>query len=149
MGDLTIGKAAGQAGVKISTIRFYERRGLITQPRKPEGGFRTYSEKTIRRVRFIRQAQDIGFSLAEIEDLLSLEAAEGANCGDVRERAVKKKSEVQGKIEQLTRIGEALDELIAACPGEGTLHRCGILEALRDRHHRDTDAEKKPGTDHV
>lgn len=143
MANETIGKAAEKAGVKIATIRYYERRGLIAQPRKPESGFRIYPQETIRRVCFIRQAQDIGFSLAEIEELLSLEAAADADCGDVRERAMKKRAEVEAKIRRLNSIREALDELIAACPGRGAIRSCSILKALDARRRPARDVEKE------
>ncbi len=129
--DLTISKAATKAGVGVETIRFYERKGLIEQPPKPsDTGFRTYPEKTVQRVRFIRQAQEIGFSLREIEELLSLRADPSADCSDVRERAAAKLEEVDRKMGQLGRIRSALDELIAACPGRGALRECSIMDAL-------------------
>ena len=102
MTELTISKAAKNAGVGVETIRFYERKGLIEQPPKPlDTGFRVYPEETVQRVRFIRQAQEIGFSLREIEELLSLRTNPSADCSDVRERAVAKLEEVDQKIEQL------------------------------------------------
>lgn len=132
MQNLTIGKAARRAGVGVETVRFYERKGLIAQPPKPEAGFRTYPPETVDRVRFIRQAQEIGFSLREIEELLSLRADPGADCGDIRERALAKRNEVERKIENLARIRGALDELIVACPGRGALRSCSIMSVLED-----------------
>lgn len=129
----TIGKVAKAAGVRIATIRFYERRGLIAQPRKPESGYRTYPPEAVARIRFIRQAQEIGFSLAEIDDLLSLHTRAEADCGDVRERARVKRYEVDRKIGQLLRIRDALDEMIASCPGNGALTDCSILGTLGAR----------------
>ena len=131
MEAVTIGKAARVAGVGVETIRFYERRGLIEQPPKPVGtGYRVYSVETVRRIWFIRQAQQIGFSLREINDLLSLRADPSADCSDVRERAAVKVEEVNRKIAELERIRAALEEVIAACPGQGALRACTILEAL-------------------
>jgi MerR family copper efflux transcriptional regulator len=128
---LTIGKTAQRAGVGVETIRFYERRGLIERPRKPAGGgFREYDAETIARVRFIRQAQELGFSLREIEELLSLRADPAADCTDVRTRAVAKRNEVERKIAELGRIRGALDALIASCPGGGALRACTILDAI-------------------
>jgi len=133
MNAMTIGPAARLAGVGIETIRFYERRGLIEQPPKPAGsGFRVYPEETVLRLRFIRQAQEIGFSLREIDELLSMRADPAADCGDVRDRATAKLTEVNRKIAQLGQIRGALEELIAACPGRGALRACSILEALAD-----------------
>ena len=133
MTELTISKAARAAGVGIETIRFYERNGLIEQPPKPAfGGFRVYPAETVRRVRFIRQGQDLGFSLREIRELLSLRSDPAADCSDVRERATAKREEVERKIAQLERIRGALEELIAACPGRGALRACSIVEAINE-----------------
>ncbi|MCA3795129.1 MAG: MerR family transcriptional regulator, partial [Burkholderia sp.] len=91
MQALTISKAAQEAGVGVETIRFYERRGLIEQPEKPGyAGYRHYSAETVRRIRFIRKAQQIGFSLREIQDLLWLRADPAADCSDVRQKAASK-----------------------------------------------------------
>jgi MerR family copper efflux transcriptional regulator len=131
MEALTISKAAERAGVGVETIRFYERRGLIEQPRKPgSAGYRIYSAETVRRVRFIRRAQEIGFSLREIEELLSLRADPSADCSDVRAAAAAKVEEVNGKIAELEQIRAALHTVIDACPGRGALGACTILEAL-------------------
>lgn len=131
MSGPTIGKAARMAGVGVETIRFYERRGLIRQPLKPRyGGFRVYPGETVRRIRFIRQAQELGFSLREIQDLLSLRADPKTDSGEVRERAEAKVTEVNRKIMELERIRSALEALIAACPGGGALRACSIMDAL-------------------
>ena len=137
--SLTIGRAAKQAGVGVETIRFYERRGLITQPPKSgSGGYRYYDDGVVERIRFIRQAQELGFSLREIGELLSLRADPHADCGDVRQQAALKRGEVNRKIEQLQYIRSALDELIASCPGGGALRACTILDAMSGRHDRST-----------
>lgn len=131
MTSMTIGKAAREAGVGVETIRFYERRGLISQPPKPvAGGFRDYPAVTLERIRFIREAQELGFSLREIDELLSLRADPKADCAQVQRRAEAKLAEVRRKIERLTDIGDALGRLIEACPGEGSLGACCILESL-------------------
>ena len=131
MRTMTISKAAKGAGIGIETVRFYERRGLITQPLKPAaGGFRDYPPETVSRLRFIREAQELGFSLDEIADLLSLRADPKANCAQVQRRAEAKLAEVRRKIERLQEIGTALDSLISACPGKGALGAYSILEAL-------------------
>lgn len=130
MQALTIGRAAREAGVNVETIRFYERRGLIVQPRKPASGFREYDADTVARIRFIRQAQELGFSLREIEELLSLRADPNADCAEVRAQATAKRDEVEQKIAHLERIRAALGMLIAACPGKGAVTACSILDAL-------------------
>ena len=131
MKAMTISKAARAAGVGVETVRFYERRDLIVRPSKPpDGGFRRYPAETVKRVRFIRQAQGLGFSLREIEELLSLRADPATDCGQVRERAVAKLEDVDRKIGELQRFRRALEELIAACPGHGALRACSIMEAM-------------------
>lgn len=136
MRDLTIAKAAQQAGVGVETIRFYERRGLIEQPLKPQGsGFRVYSPEQVKRIKFIRQAQQIGFTLHEIQELLSLRADPAADCSIVRGQAMAKLAEVKLKIEQLRQIEAALKALIAVCPGRGGLQACTILDALEEPAH--------------
>jgi MerR family transcriptional regulator, copper efflux regulator len=108
MQTMTIGKAAREAGVNIETIRFYERRGLIERP--PKGnGYRVYSPEEVARIRFIKEAQQIGFSLSEIGDLLSLRADPAADCSEVRHQAVAKLDQVNQKIEQLRAVGVALE----------------------------------------
>ncbi len=137
MREMTISKAARKAGVGVETIRFYERRGLIEQPPKPlESGFRVYPDGTVERIRFIRQAQELGFSLREIDELLSLRADPSTDAGDVRERAMAKLEEVNRKLTQLDRIRAALEELVAACPGSGALRACSIMEVLEGQRDR-------------
>lgn len=131
MKHMTIGTAARNAGVGVETIRFYERIGLIDQPLKPAGsGFREYPETIVQVIHFIRQAQDIGFSLKEIRELLSLRIDPNADCAQVRKRAGRKLDEVKCKIENLNVIKSALEALIADCPGEGAVRHCSILETL-------------------
>jgi DNA-binding transcriptional MerR regulator/copper chaperone CopZ len=132
MENMTIGTVARQAGVGVETIRFYERRGLVRQPAKPSGtGQRRYAPETVQRIRFIRQAQHLGFVLREIHELLSLQANPAADCSDVRGRALAKIEEVNRRVAQLAEIRSALVRLLAACPGSGALGACSILEAMR------------------
>lgn len=146
MNGMTIGKAAREAGVGVETIRFYERKGLIDQPLRPrEGGFRIYPDHAVHRVRFIRKAQELGFSLSEVEDLLALRADPATDSGRVRGRAVAKLAEVNGKIDELARIRAALETLIAACPGGGALRSCSIMEALTDTERTGDVAGGKDG----
>lgn len=143
MQTLTIGKAAREAGVNIETVRFYERRGLIEQP--PQGnGYRIYSADQVARIRFIKEAQQIGFSLSEVSELLALKADPSADCSDVREQAVVKLKEVEQKINQLKQIGAALETLIATCPGCGGLQACSIMDALTLRSLERSRDGKRP-----
>ena len=128
--SLTIGKVAEQGGVKVQTIRYYERRGLLPKPARSASGYRKYSDDSVRRLRFIRQAQALGFSLSEIEELLSLRMRPGTTCGDIRKRARQKIGTVSEKIEELQRIKDALSRLATACKGKGPTSACPILEAL-------------------
>ncbi len=144
MTAMTIGRAARAAGVGVETIRFYERKGLIGQPLKPrDAGFRVYPAEAVRRIRFIREAQEIGFSLRETGELLSLRADPSADSADVRQRAIAKRDEVERKIAHLQEIHAALEELISACPGEGALRQCSIMEALISAS-RSEAAAKRP-----
>jgi MerR family mercuric resistance operon transcriptional regulator len=129
---MRISTVARKAGVGVETVRFYEREGLIDQPAKPaNGGYRSYPPEIVDRIRLIRQAQSLGFSLKEIDELLSLKADPATDCGDIRGRAEAKLREVNQKIERLTTIQFALQNLISACPGEGVAARCcSILDAL-------------------
>lgn len=129
--SLTIGNAAREAGVGVETIRFYERQHLVRQPPKPAGsGMRHYPAETIERIRFIKEAQELGFSLREIHELLALRADPDTDCAEVQKQATTKLTEVQRKIQRLHDIGAALERLIAACPGQGGLQGCSIMGAL-------------------
>ncbi len=131
MTGMTISQAAARAGVSVETIRFYQRKGLIeTPPRPRHGGYRDYSEDIVRRVRFIRNAQALGFSLREAGELLSLRLDPRKDCADVRAHARAKQAEIDCKIEGLKRMKAALDQLIDTCPGKGPLPDCPILDAL-------------------
>lgn len=132
MASLTIGEAANEAGVSVETIRFYERRGLIQQPPKPPQSIRRYSERLVAQVRFLKEAQKLGFSLREAKDLLDVWEHSG-DCSEIHARARAKRSEIHGKIDTLLVVQAALDELIAGCPKQGDLRECPIIDALADR----------------
>jgi MerR family copper efflux transcriptional regulator len=127
---LTIGNAAKQADVHNETLRYYERRGLVARPSRSVSNYRLYPEDTVRRVRFIKHAQDLGFSLKEIKELLSLRAAPKTQCGAIRERAVAKIKDVEQRIRALQSMKKALDKLVAECSGSAPISACPILEAL-------------------
>lgn len=127
---LTIGKLANRGGVNVQTIRYYERNGLMPTPSRGASGYRLYSDDAVRRLSFIKQAQLLGFSLTEIQELLSLRMRPGTTCADIRQRARQKIVAVDKKIEDLQRIKSALTKLAAACRGNGPTSDCPILEAL-------------------
>tara|TARA_R110000796_G_scaffold170945_2_gene287866 strand:- start:2108 stop:2782 length:675 start_codon:yes stop_codon:yes gene_type:complete len=132
----TISKAAKAADVSVETIRFYERRGLVSQPMTPVRGYREYDLDTIEQIRFIRHAQEIGFSLSDIQELMELRSDPDSDCSDVRLRAVAKLHDVNIKIERLLRVQDALETLIAACPGEGAVGSCSILKEITKHESR-------------
>ena len=133
---LTIGKLACQGGVNVMTIRYYEQRGLLTKPSRTASGYRLYADDAVRRLRFIKQAQLLGFSLAEIKDLLSLRMRPDTTCADIRIRAREKITAVEIKIADLQRIKSALTSLASACRGKGPTSKCPILDALETEDSR-------------
>lgn len=130
MESITIGTLAKKSNVKKETVRYYERRGLIPEPKRTESGYRQYSDDTVLRIRFIKRAQELGFSLKEISELLSLRVDKHTTCGDFKNIAEVKISEVEEKIRSLNQIKKALTKLVALCSGEGPTSECPIVEAL-------------------
>lgn len=128
--SLKIGDVAEQGGVNLQTIRYYEREGLLPEPPRLASGYRMFPESTVRRVRFIKRAQELGFSLAEIRELLSLRENADAGAQDMRERAKVKVADIEEKIRTLRAMKEALNALAETCPGCGPLSECPILDAL-------------------
>lgn len=130
MKALTIGKVAQRAGIGVETVRFYEREGLIEAPPRMESGYRQFDEEVVRRLQFIRRAKELGFTLNEIKELLSLKFDPDASCADVKERTEAKIADVEVKIRSLRQIRDALQRLAAACEGNGDSRACPILDAL-------------------
>lgn len=133
MEGLTIGKVARSAGLAIDTVRYYEREGLLQKPARTLSGYRQYSPDAVKRLQFIRQAKELGFTLSEIRELLTLKVAPGKSCADVRARAQAKIADVKQRIAQLDRMKRALVKLAAACSGRGPTSECPILEAMETR----------------
>ena len=130
MSTLSIGQLAKAAQVNLETIRYYERRGLLPEPPRNQSGHRRYPMEALLRTTFIKKAQSLGFSLMEIEELLSLRVTPGSTCGDVKRRVQAKVHEVDQKISELQRIRGALYVLAERCTGAGPVGLCPILEAL-------------------
>ena len=130
--SMTIGTVAKRAGVAIDTIRYYEREGLLPEPLRRASGYRSYNETAISRLRFIRRAKDLGFTLEEIRDLLALSADRHRGVKAVRERAQQRLTNIDARIAELARIRQGLEQLIEACPGSGDPEQCPILRALAD-----------------
>ncbi len=125
---LTIGKLAKQASVNVETIRFYERRGLLKQPRKT-GAFRQYPESDIQRIRFIKRCQELGFTLKEAKELLNIRIKSQARCSDVLSKTSQKMQEVEAKIKDLKRIKKSLKSIASCCVEESVLlSDCPILD---------------------
>lgn len=133
MGNMTIGRIARAAGAGIETIRFYEREGLLEKPARTASGYRHYRPDVVARLRFIRQAKDLGFTLSEIRELLALKVMPGKSCADVKARAERKIADVDRRIASLKRMRGALAKLASACSGKGPVSQCPILEALEHK----------------
>ncbi len=134
MSTMTIGRLAKQAGVNIDTIRYYERNGLIPEAVRRASGYREYEAADVRRLRFITRAKELGFTLAEIGELLSLSADRDVR--GVKRRAEQRLTQVQFKIKERQRVRRGLKTLIAACPGHGDLEQCPIVAALSGENGR-------------
>ena len=132
MPPLTIGRVARLAGVGVETVRFYERKGLIPKPPRKHSGYRQYPEDAVTRIRFIRWAKDLGFTLKEIGVLLALRLDPRATSRDVRTRAKAKIADIDEKFRTLQRMKKALAGLEAACSGRASVSDCPILEALEE-----------------
>lgn len=127
---LTIGQVADRAGIGVETVRFYERAGLIPLPARKASGYRQYDESTVSRLRFIRRAKDLGFTLKEIAALLALRHEPATTAADVKREAEQKIAEIDRKIRSLRQMRNALRKLADSCPGHGPTSECPILEAL-------------------
>lgn len=133
MQALSIGEVAKAAEVGIETVRFYEREGLIAEPPRRHSGYRQYPPDTVRRLRFIRRAKDLGFTLKEIGELLDLRVDPTRSCADVRSLAKVKMADIEARMIDLARIQAALTELVRSCRGGGPTSACPILDALDER----------------
>lgn len=135
MDGMTRGEVAEKADVNPETLRYYERKELIPKPRRSDGGIRLYDESYVDRLRFIRRAKELGFTLAEIKGLLDLRVDDEATCRDVKTQAEDKLEEVEAKILDLKRIREALTTLAEACDeANKPTSDCPILDAMEDEN---------------
>lgn len=130
MTGLTTSKLAAAAGVGVPTVRYYERRGLLPKAQRRASGYRDFDRADVQRIRFIRHAQALGFTLDEIAGLLRLRVAPGLDCAAVRARASTKLADVRARLTELERIRDALAKLVAACPARGPVTHCTILDTL-------------------
>lgn len=133
MTPMTISELAKAADVHVETVRYYERRGLLPEPERRPSSYRAYPATMVTRLRFIKSAQELGFSLAEIKKLLALRVDTVTSCTEVRRQAQAKLDEVEQKLQALQQIQAALSDLVAACAQGGPQGECPILEALEER----------------
>ncbi len=131
---LTIGQLAKAGGVSVETIRFYERRGLIEQPGRPTSGIRRYPRRTLERLKFIRQAQSLGFTLQEVQDMLELKADDPATCREVQRLAEDKIGLLRTKMQTLRSLETILKTLVEDCHKQsgGDVCFCPLLEAVQE-----------------
>ena len=132
MSTFSIGQLAERAGVAIDTVRYYERNQLLTPAGRLASGYRRYGIAELKRLRFIRRAKVLGFTLEDIRALLTL--SESRNVAKVKRAAEDKLTDIDRRIAELARIRQGLQELIEACPGHGRAETCPILNALTEEH---------------
>ncbi len=141
---MKIGQAATRAGVNIDTLRYYERRGLLAEPQRRPSGYREYPEETVPIIRFIKRAQDLGFTLNEIEELISLrDGGDGRRRGKVRALAEAKMRDIDQKLARLQAIRSALFGLVESCACSRGRPACPILEALNDSEDRAEASQRR------
>ena len=136
---VTIGRLAKTVGVNIQTIRYYERRRLLNPSARTPSGYRVYGDEAVQRLRFIKNAQALGFTLEEIAGLLNLREDAAARCGDVQRRAQAKLAKVQAKLRDLEAMARVLKNLIRSCKAGQPTDRCPILKSLEKNERRSRD----------
>ena len=130
MAIFSIGQVARRAGVGVETVRFYEREGLLEEPVRRDSGYRQYSQDAVAQILFIKRAQRLGFSLKEIQELLTLRVDGKTSCEQMKEHAAAKLAEVERKMVELQYMRQALLQVASLCEGEGPSSRCPMLDAL-------------------
>jgi MerR family mercuric resistance operon transcriptional regulator/MerR family gold-responsive transcriptional activator of gol and ges genes len=139
---LTIGQLAKSVGVNVQTVRYYERRRLLTPNDRKPSGYRLYGDDAVRRLRFIRNAQALGFALREIAELLNLRVTSTARCGDVRRKAQAKLQQVEAKMRDLRALVRALRGLIKDCRAGQPTDRCPILQTLEKKEGKQSNGKR-------
>ncbi len=128
--SLRIGQVAAGASVNVETVRYYERTGMLAAPTRTAAGYRQYDVEAVSRIRFIRHAQALGFSLKEIRDLLALRIRHGAACGAIERKTRNKIALIDDKLRELTALRRTLKRLVASCEARQTTAECPVLETL-------------------
>ncbi len=139
METMTIGQVARQAGVGVETVRFYEREGLLEEPPRRASGYRQYSEQEVKRIRFIKRAQQLGFSLKEIAELLMLRVDAHTSCEEVKQHTEAKIAQIEQKLLELQSMRQALLQVAALCTGQGPASACPMLDALDQQEMRELE----------
>lgn len=139
MQTMNIGRLAQLAQVNIDTIRYYERQQLLPPAARTASGYRQYTRADLKRLRFILRSKDLGFSLAEIGELLSLTGDRQSDMRGVKRKAMQRLDQVEQKLAELRRVKRGLKKLIDACPGHGELEGCPIVAALCQGAHKPGD----------
>ncbi len=133
MKRLTISQVAKGANVNVETIRYYEKLGLISKPPRTEAGYRQFPSEVIQRIKFIKRAQELGFTLLEVSKLLVVSDGGDYNCYDIQQFATKKLEEIEQKMRDLEKIKSILQDLSNKCPGQGSpINKCPILEEFKE-----------------
>ena len=141
--ELTIGQLAKMASVNAQTVRYYERRNLLQPTDRKASGYRVYSGDALRRLRFIKNAQALGFTLHEIEELLDLRINSKARCGDIQRQAEAKLKHVEAKVRDLQSLEAALRRLIRTCRAGQPTDHCPILQSLEEEKARTVQATRR------
>ena len=123
----TIGKLAKELNISVETIRFYERQGLIEQPLKPESGYRMYGDALVNQLKFILKAKALGFTLKEIESLMSL----SGNCADIESMGLQKLQLIRDKIDDLQRLEKVIQDMTDSCKANQDPKTCPIINSLK------------------
>jgi Hg(II)-responsive transcriptional regulator len=140
---LTIGKLAKEVGVNIQTVRYYERCRLLTPADRKASGYRLYGEEALKRLRFIKNAQALGFTLREIAELLNLRVSSKSQCGDVLQKAQAKLTQVEAKVQDLQALAWTLRSLMRSCRVGQPTDPCPILKCLEEKERRMNDGSRR------
>lgn len=127
---LTIGRLAQEVGINLETVRYYERQGLLPKPPRSKSGYRQFPRDAVRRLKFVRRAQQLGFSLREIRELLALRISSRINTAEIRRRTESKIADIEGKIATLESMKKSLRKMVESCAECASDSKCPILESL-------------------
>ena len=142
--EMKIGDLAAQTGVSVQAVRFYERSGLLPEPRRTQAGYREYGIHDVHRLRFVHRAKELGFTLSEVRELLDLRVDPHRTADDVRERAQLKIQATQAKIRDLKRIEQALQRLVDRCEAHGSPDECALMHAIGEQDSLSVGGDHEP-----